>query len=155
MGAPGRLPVGDRSRDFRAELAGVAGGVDHDAVVVEELRDPESDRRADAHEGDGRAGVDVCARRLHDDERGAEQHGPDPAEGELPDLEDDGDQRGNQLDHEEEGAGDGPSDPGEECRDGNAEGSQSASRLERSSPKPDAETLFGPHRAPGLRAAAT
>ena len=81
MGTSGGLPGGDRSRDLCAELAGVAGGIDHDAVIVEELGDPEPDGGRDADEGDGGARLDVPPQHLSSDDRPVDQARADPAEG--------------------------------------------------------------------------
>jgi hypothetical protein len=124
-------------------------------VVVEELRDTQSDGGGDADEGDGGAGRDVPARCLDHDQHRAEQNGTDPAHRRLADLEDDGDQGGDQLDDEKQRASDGSADPREEGRDRRTERAQPAPRLEERAAEPDPQILLRPNCPPRLPAAAT
>jgi hypothetical protein len=71
----------------------------------------------------------VPAGGLDDYQRRAEENRTDPAHQGLTDLEDDRDQRSNQLHDQEECAGDGSADPREKSRERRADWAQPASGL--------------------------
>ena len=98
-------------------------------------------------------GFTCAAHRLHDDQRGAEQDGSAPADGEQADLEDDRDQGGDQLDHEEQGAGDRAARSRRRTLRRALRAASAGARLDRGPAEPRAQVLLGPHGPARLRAA--
>ena len=152
MSAPGGLGAGDRNGHLGAEPSRIAWGVDLDAVIVEELRDPESDSGRNPDERGGRPGGYVPTCGLDERQRRAIGRSGEPSDHDLADLEDQRDQRGDQLDQEEKRPADVGADAGEEGRNRRAQWSYSAARLVGRALHPDADIDLRADRPPGLGA---
>jgi hypothetical protein len=91
---------------------------------------------------------------LEEEEAGAHQEAAHRAQDDLPDLENERDERPDQLDREEKSSGDRTADPGEEPGNWGGDRSQAAARLVRRPAQPRPQIALGPHRPPCLTPAA-